>query len=88
LTKEDILHADAGVRPLVRPAKSLLDASYVSREHAIIQTEDGVYHIPGVKLTDHRRSAAEVVDRLVKDLRPWNPTFPQTSSSYRIPLVE
>ncbi len=56
-----IIRSDAGVRPLARPAKQS-KANQVSREHAIFQTGDGVYHVVGVKLTDHRRAAIEVVN--------------------------
>lgn len=62
--KEHILRSDAGVRPLVRPSRES-KANQVSREHAIFQTADGVLHVVGVKLTDHRRAAREVAARLI-----------------------
>ena len=66
-TRQDILSADAGVRPL--PASS--DASNpnaIPREHEIRIDSEGVFHVIGVKLTDHRRAAEEAVDRLLPDL--------------------
>ena len=66
LRREDILSSDAGVRPLVHPRKERRPTE-VSRDHSIIRTSDGVYHVVGVKLTDHRRAAAKLVNRLVRE---------------------
>ena len=85
LSKKDILSTDAGVRPLVAPGFSQ-DANHVSREHAIRVGPTGVVHVLGVKLTDHRRAAEEVLDRLVPSLLPHCPKAKRKTSTHRIPL--
>jgi glycerol-3-phosphate dehydrogenase len=61
LTEETIVKTDAGIRPL--QAQSVIDPFQKSREHALIE-EGRVLHVVGVKLTDFRRVAKEVADRL------------------------
>ena len=62
-TKNQILSRDAGIRPLARPENNA-SPNAISREHKICTGKAGVLHIAGVKLTDHRRAAEEIVDRL------------------------
>ncbi len=62
-TKENILGTDAGIRPLARPCNSK-SPHEISREHEIRIDSSGVIHVLGVKLTDHRRAAEEVVNLL------------------------
>ncbi len=62
-TKADVLGTDAGIRPLARQRKSK-SAHEISREHEIKISPSGVIHVLGVKLTDHRRAAEEVVNLL------------------------
>ena len=62
-SEDSILSSDAGVRPLALETKNL-NANQVSREHKIFTGEDGVLHVIGVKLTDHRRAAEDVVNKL------------------------
>ncbi len=69
--KEDILSTDAGIRPLARPQKAD-SPNAISREHEIQVGPSGVLHILGVKLTDHRRAAEEIVDKLVASLMKEN----------------
>lgn len=66
-TYADVLASDAGLRPLAvdRRADSI---NRLSREHRITKDADGVWHLAGVKLTDHRRAAQETVDRVVRTL--------------------
>ena len=59
----DILKKDAGVRPLAI-SPSTQDPNQTSRDHEIKTGPTGVLHVLGVKLTDHRRAAEAVVDRL------------------------
>ena len=59
--KEDILSKEAGIRPLARPANAV-SPHEISREHEIRIGPTGVIHVLGVKLTDHRRAASEVVN--------------------------
>lgn len=83
--KKDILSTDAGIRPLARPSKE--DSAHsVSREHEIVTGPSGVLHILGVKLTDHRRAAEEIVDKLVPDLAKQNPAIRTRSLTRTQPL--
>ena len=68
LTEEDVVATWAGVRPLVQ-ADGALSTAEVSREHAILRGAGGMLSIVGGKLTTHRRMAAQLVDRVVKELR-------------------
>ncbi len=62
-TRSNILKTDAGVRPL--PSSSgAADFNSIPREHEIKVDDEGVIHVIGVKLTDHRRAAQQVVDTL------------------------
>ena len=83
--EKNIISQDAGVRPLARPSKRTKTTD-ISREHRIRRGPSGVYHVAGVKLTDHRRAAEEVVDRLVPDLRKRNPHILKRSLTDRTPL--
>ncbi|HET7042595.1 MAG TPA: glycerol-3-phosphate dehydrogenase [Gemmatimonadales bacterium] len=68
LTEEDVVVTWAGVRPLVRNDADLTTAQ-VSREHSILRGSGGMLSIVGGKLTTHRRMAAQLVDRVVQELR-------------------
>jgi glycerol-3-phosphate dehydrogenase len=67
ITVADIVSKDAGIRPLYRSSKAT-SPNAISREHEILESDAGVLHVAGVKLTDHRRAAEDVVDVLVKKL--------------------
>lgn len=86
LSKKDILSTDAGVRPLAVP-RSNQDPNHVSREHEIRVGPTGVVHVIGVKLTDHRRAAEEVLDRLIPSLLAHCPKAKRKTSTHRIPLA-
>jgi glycerol-3-phosphate dehydrogenase len=80
LTPDDIYATWAGVRPLVRQADAE-DPTAVSREHAIIESDNGLVSIVGGKLTTYRSMAAEVVDLVADRLhehdgRPVPPKAP------------
>lgn len=66
--KEDILSKDAGIRPLARPRKAQ-NPHLISRDHEVRIGPTGVLHVLGVKLTDHRRAAEEVVGTISKRAR-------------------
>ncbi len=83
--KKDILSTDAGIRPLARPPKED-PAHAVSREHEIVIGASGVLHVLGVKLTDHRRAAEEIVNKLVPDLAKQNPAIKTRSLTRTQPL--
>jgi len=74
--KRDILTADAGVRPLAFETDSRGGANEVSREHAIRTDPDGVLHLIGVKLTDHRRAAEDLVNRVAPGTRSRTARLP------------
>lgn len=63
LSPSQIISTDAGIRPLVKPKRSV-SANEISREHEFVFDSDGAVHVLGVKLTDHRRAAAELLDKL------------------------
>lgn len=73
-TLADVLSSDAAVRPLAKPARNQR-ANEISREHEIRVDHAGVIHVLGVKLTDHRRAAEEIVDELVPQLLRVNPSI-------------
>ena len=84
-TKKDVLAADAGVRPLAAPPRTL-PLNEISREHEVRVGPTGVIHMIGVKLTDHRRAAEEVLDRLIPSLLPHNPKAKRKTSTHKILL--
>jgi len=62
LSRQDVISAWAGIRPLVAGGANEDDPDDASREHAIAQSVHGVVSITGGKLTTYRIMAAEVVD--------------------------
>ncbi|MET3962016.1 glycerol-3-phosphate dehydrogenase [Marmoricola sp. OAE513] len=68
LTRDDVVGAYAGLRPLLKSEGSTAD---LSRKHAVLTSETGVITIVGGKLTTYRRMAQDAVDAAVKqnDLR-------------------
>ena len=84
-TRKDVLEADAGVRPLASPDRNR-GLHEISREHEIRVSPSGVIHMLGVKLTDHRRAAEEVVDRVLPSLLQYNPKAKRKTSTHKIPL--
>jgi glycerol-3-phosphate dehydrogenase len=63
IEQENMVRIDAGIRPL--RAQKTASAFQKSREHEII-VEKNVYHMVGVKLTDFRRVANELLLKI-----PW-----------------
>ena len=63
LVQSQILSMDAGIRALAKPRRPV-SMSQISREHEFIFDPDGAIHVLGVKLTDHRRAAKELLDKL------------------------
>ena len=62
LTRDDVVSAWAGIRPLASAAEG--NPSAASREHSIVTDGSGVIHVTGGKLTTYRSMAAEIVDRV------------------------
>ena len=67
LAPGDVVSSWSGLRPLLA-ADPASPASAVSREHRILRGPFGMITIAGGKLTTFRRMAAEVVDRVGKEL--------------------
>ncbi len=67
LTPADVVSTWAGLRPLIRITDDE-DANAASREHQIIEAEDGLMSIVGGKLTTYRKMAAELVDVVARRL--------------------
>jgi glycerol-3-phosphate dehydrogenase len=70
LTREDVVSAWAGIRPLVASGYqgSQADPGSASREHAIDVSPAGVLAISGGKLTTYRVMARDVVDAVERHL--------------------
>ena len=68
LSHDDVLGTWAGLRPLVRDAKSEKTAD-LSRRHAVGRSASGVITVTGGKLTTYRKMAADAVDEVVGALR-------------------
>jgi len=64
LSRDDVLGTWAGLRPLVRDAKSEKTAD-LSRRHAVGRSASGVITVTGGKLTTYRKMAADAVDEAV-----------------------
>lgn len=82
---EDILSKDAGIRPLAKP-KGKVDPHGISREHEIHIGPTGVMHILGVKLTDHRRAAEDIMNRISREIKREKPSVKLKTSTHQIPL--
>jgi glycerol-3-phosphate dehydrogenase len=66
LTRDDVVSAWAGIRPLANA--SATNPSAVSREHSIVTDGSGVISVTGGKLTTYRSMAAEIVDLVQRAL--------------------
>jgi glycerol-3-phosphate dehydrogenase len=62
LTRDDVVGAYAGLRPLLSSAGATAD---LSRRHAVLVSSTGVVTIVGGKLTTYRRMAQDAVDKAV-----------------------
>jgi glycerol-3-phosphate dehydrogenase len=67
ITEADILGTWAGLRPLVKAAKSERTAD-LSRRHSVRTSDSGVITVTGGKLTTYRRMAADAVDAAIERL--------------------
>ncbi|MEE6165387.1 MULTISPECIES: glycerol-3-phosphate dehydrogenase/oxidase [unclassified Mycolicibacterium] len=63
LTIEDVRGAYAGLRPLIESGADR--TADVSREHAVVESPNGVISVIGGKLTEYRYMAQDVLDRAV-----------------------
>ncbi|HEY8347646.1 MAG TPA: glycerol-3-phosphate dehydrogenase/oxidase, partial [Symbiobacteriaceae bacterium] len=80
LTSADVISAFAGLRPLIKAEAGT--TAQLSREHRIWTSSGGMINIAGGKLTTYRTMAAQVTDRVLRQLgRPHVPC-----TTHRIPL--
>ncbi|GAA4284361.1 glycerol-3-phosphate dehydrogenase/oxidase [Brevibacterium daeguense] len=70
LTREDVVGAFAGLRPLLQPVADTGDSTRISREHAVKEIAPGLSAIAGGKLTTYRVMAADAVDFAVRKRFP------------------
>jgi glycerol-3-phosphate dehydrogenase len=66
LTRDDVVSAWAGIRPLANASST--KPSSVYREHSIVTDSAGVINVTGGKLTTYRSMAAEIVDLVQRSL--------------------
>ena len=67
VTEADVLGSWAGLRPLVKSARSERTAD-LSRRHSVTISETGLITVTGGKLTTYRKMAADTVDEAVRIL--------------------
>ncbi|MFJ9691266.1 glycerol-3-phosphate dehydrogenase/oxidase [Kitasatospora sp. NPDC101183] len=63
LTRADVRGAYAGLRPLIDTGGG--NTADISREHAVLESPNGVITVVGGKLTTYRRMAQDAVDKAV-----------------------
>ncbi len=85
LTRDDVIGAWAGIRPLASTAPGN-NPSSISREHAITRDAAGVITVSGGKLTTYRAMAAEIVDTVERSL--GNKPSPCTTADAVLPGAE
>ena len=79
LSRDDVVSAWAGIRPLVASGYGYGDADSASREHAIDVSPTGVLAITGGKLTTFRVMARDIVNAVEKALGCPTASPPPTS---------
>lgn len=62
LSRSDVVGSYAGLRPLLAGVEGR--TADLSRRHAVVQGDDGLWTVFGGKLTTYRRMAQDVVDKL------------------------
>ncbi len=68
LTRDRVVSAWSGVRPLVR-GTSKRSTVVISRRHRLVENDAGIIGLVGGKLTTYRAMAEEAVDHVIPDLR-------------------
>jgi len=64
LTTADVTGAYAGLRPLIDAGPGARTAD-LSRDHAVLESDSGLFSVVGGKLTEYRLMAQDVLDRAV-----------------------
>ncbi|MBF2055883.1 MAG: FAD-dependent oxidoreductase [Cyanobacterium sp. T60_A2020_053] len=68
LSREDVLSAWCGLRPLVSPTHQANSTAKISRDHTIISSPSGLITITGGKWTTFRKMAKDAVNQVIKQL--------------------
>ncbi|WP_313676634.1 glycerol-3-phosphate dehydrogenase/oxidase [Mycolicibacterium sp.] len=63
LTPADVIGAYAGLRPLIDVGSG--HTADLSRDHAVLESGDGLFSVVGGKLTEYRHMAQDVLDRAI-----------------------
>jgi glycerol-3-phosphate dehydrogenase len=63
LTPADVIGAYAGLRPLIDAGSG--HTADLSRDHAVLESADGLFSVVGGKLTEYRHMAQDVLDRAI-----------------------
>ncbi|MGV1086784.1 MAG: FAD-dependent oxidoreductase, partial [Mycobacterium sp.] len=63
LTTADVTGAYAGLRPLIDAGEGR--TSDLSRDHAVLESDNGLFSVVGGKLTEYRLMAQDVLDRAI-----------------------
>jgi glycerol-3-phosphate dehydrogenase len=63
LTTSDVIGAYAGLRPLIDAGEGR--TSDLSRDHAVLESDSGMFSVVGGKLTEYRYMAQDVLDRAI-----------------------
>lgn len=79
----DPVSSYSALRPLI--AEEGKSATSTSREHRIRETSDGVIHIAGGKYTTYRAMSEELVDMLLRELKPAQ-MFPCRTGDTRLKI--
>jgi glycerol-3-phosphate dehydrogenase len=66
LSRRDVVGSFAGVRPLLAAADGR--TADLSRRHAVVRGQDGLWTVLGGKLTTYRRMAQDAVDLVAREL--------------------
>lgn len=68
LSRDDVISAWCGIRPLAVARAGAQGASAASREHAVTHRSDGLVSVTGGKLTTYRAMAADVLAHALREL--------------------
>lgn len=86
LTTNDLRAVFAGVRPLVAPAAGEGPSAKVSRESHVWDAPSGLVSAAGGKLTTHRATGQDIVDRVLDHLPPERRSAAGKSRTASLPL--
>ena len=63
LTQADVIGSYAGLRPLIDSGSGA--TADLSRDHAVLESDSGLFSVVGGKLTEYRHMAEDVLDRAI-----------------------